>query len=92
MDVWLSIFNGYKYPKTPPTDHYEKKACSCNYKGRHNLLNALSPTIQSKVIGCNSAKEVWDKLKNFYEGDEKVKQFKLQLHREKFENMKMKES
>ena len=55
-------------------------------------MNALSPTIQSKVICFNSAKEVCDKLKNIYEGDEKVKQIKLQLHRAKFENLKMKES
>ena len=58
-------------------------------KARNNILNALSPTVQAKVICCNSSKEVWDKLKNLYEGDEKVK---LQLHRAKFENLKMKES
>ena len=44
------------------------------------------------MICCNLAKEVWDKLKNIYEGDEKVKQVKLQEHRAKFENIKMKES
>ena len=73
VDVWLSVENGYKPPKTPPTDPEEKKASNCNYKARNNILQALSPTIQSKVICCNSAKEVWDKLKNIYEGDEKVK-------------------
>ena len=92
VDGWISVENGYNPSETPPTDPDEKKACSCNYKARHNILNALSPTIQSKVICCNSTKEVWDKLKNIYEGDEKVKQVKLQLHRAKFENMKMKES
>lgn len=89
VDVWLSVFKGYKYPKTPLTNPDEKKLCSCNYKARHNILNALSPIVQAKVICCNSAKEVWDKLKNIYEGNEKVK---LQLHRAKFENLKMKES
>jgi hypothetical protein len=92
VDVCLFIVIGYKSPKTPPIDPDEKKSCSCNYKARHNILNALSPTIQSKVICCNSDKEVWDKLKNIYEGDEKFKQVKIQLHRAKFENMKMKES
>jgi hypothetical protein len=42
-------------------------------------------------MGCNTAKEVWDKLKNIYEGDPKVKLVKLQRHREKFENLKMNE-
>ena len=90
VDVWLSVANGYKSSKNTPTDPDEKKTCCCNYKARHNILNTLSPTVQAKVICCNSAKEVWDKLKNLYEGDEKVKQVNLQLHRPKFENMKMK--
>ena len=77
VDVWLSVENGYKPSKTPPTDPEEKKASNCNYKARHNILQALSPTILYKVICCNSSKEVWDKLKNIYEGDEKVKQIKL---------------
>jgi hypothetical protein len=89
VDVWLSIENGYNPSKTPPTDPDEKKAYNYNYKARHNILNALSPTIQTKVRCCTIAKEVWDKLKNIYEGDEKVK---LQVHKEKFENLKMKES
>jgi hypothetical protein len=55
-------------------------------------LNALSSTIQTKVRCCTLAKEVWDKLKNIYEADEKVKKVKLQLHKAKFENLKMKES
>ena len=45
VDVWLSIENGYKPSKNPPSDPDEKKTCKCNYKARHNILNALSPTI-----------------------------------------------
>ena len=36
-------------------------------------------------------KEIWDKLKNIYEGDGKVKEAKLQNYRGQFENLKMKE-
>jgi uncharacterized lipoprotein YehR (DUF1307 family) len=42
-------------------------------------------------MGFSTAKEVWDKLKNVYEGDPKVKQVKLQRHRAEFENLKMNE-
>jgi hypothetical protein len=42
-------------------------------------------------MGCSTAKEVWDKLKSIYEGDPKVKQVKLQRHREEFKNLKMNE-
>ena len=50
--VWLSVENGYNPSKNPLTDPDEKKACNCNYKARHNILNELSPTIQTKVRCC----------------------------------------
>ena len=36
-------------------------------------------------------KEVWDKLKSIYEGDDKVKKAKLQKFLTQFEMLKMKE-
>jgi hypothetical protein len=42
-------------------------------------------------MGCNTTKEVWDKLKSIYEGHPKVKKVKLQRHREEFENLNMNE-
>jgi hypothetical protein len=42
-------------------------------------------------MNCKSTKELWDKFKIIYEGDDKVKQSKLQTLREQFENLKMKE-
>jgi hypothetical protein len=75
--IWYSVVNGYVISKNAPTDPNEKKLMSCNLKGTHVILGALAPTISSKVIGCSTAKEVWDKLKSIYEGDPKVKQVKL---------------
>jgi hypothetical protein len=40
---------------------------------------------------CNTAKVLWDKLQNIYEGDTKVKGAKIQTLRAKFEKLKMKE-
>jgi hypothetical protein len=40
---------------------------------------------------CVSTKEMWDKLQNIYEGDDKVKKEKLQTHRGQFETLKMNE-
>jgi hypothetical protein len=48
-------------------------------------------TIFTKVAHCKSAKEIWDKLRNIYEGDSKVKETKLQTYRGQFEQLKMKE-
>jgi hypothetical protein len=78
VDIWYSVVNGYVIPKNAPTDPNEKKLMSCNSKSIHVILGALAPTIARKVMGCNTSKEVWDKLKSIYEGDPKVKQVKLQ--------------
>ena len=45
----------------------------------------------TKVAHCKYAKEIWDKLRNIYEGDTKVKETKLQTYRGQFEQLKMKE-
>ncbi|XP_059070585.1 uncharacterized protein LOC131860219 [Cryptomeria japonica] len=43
------------------------------------------------VMHCKLAKEIWNKLKGIYEGDEKVREAKLQSLRMKYESLKMKE-
>ena len=43
------------------------------------------------MLGCKTAKNVWDKLENIYAGDSNVKEAKLQIYREKFEQLRMKE-
>jgi hypothetical protein len=78
VDIWYSVVNGYVIPNNSPTNTNEKNLMSCNSKDRHVILATLAPTVASKVMGCSTAKEVWDKLKNIYEGDPKVKQVKLQ--------------
>jgi hypothetical protein len=44
-----------------------------------------------KVMHCYSAKEIWDKLKNFYEGAAKVKGAKFKTYKGQFEHLRMKE-
>jgi hypothetical protein len=73
VDIWYSVVNGYVIPNNAPTDPNDKNLMSGNSKSRHVILVALAPTIASKVMGCSTAKEVWDKLKSIYEGDPKVK-------------------
>jgi hypothetical protein len=40
---------------------------------------------------CKSSEEIWDRLEVVYEGDDKVKEAKLQTYIAQFENLKMKE-
>ena len=51
----------------------------------------LHESVYAKVVHCKSAKEIWEKLENIYEGDSRVKETKLQTYRGQFEQLKMKE-
>ena len=55
------------------------------------ILSGLAETEFVKVMHLDSAKEMWDKLISSYEGNEKVKDAKLQTHRLRFEQLKMNE-
>ena len=75
--VWTTVLNRYDARVNPPTDNQGKKAYEDNSKAMNAILSGLSETIFVKVMHCKSAKEIWDKLKNIYEGDDKVKGEKL---------------
>ena len=45
------------------------------------ILSGLAETIFVKVMHCETMKEIWDKLKSIYEGDDKVKGEKHQTYR-----------
>ncbi len=55
------------------------------------ILSGLSEAKFVKVMHFKSAKEMWDKIISSYEGNEKVKDAKLQTYRLKFEQLKMNE-
>ena len=82
--------NKYNVPPNPP-DGNGRKLYEDNSKAVNAILSGLTKTIFVKVMHCETAKEIWDKLKNIYEGDNKVKREKLQTYRGQFENQKMKE-
>jgi hypothetical protein len=91
FQVWQSIVDGYTAPAVPPTNDKAVKLGENNSKAKNALLNGLSDTVFTKVSHCKSAKDIWDKLRNIYEGDTKVKEAKLQTYRGQFEQLKMKE-
>jgi hypothetical protein len=77
FQVWKSIVDGYTVPAVPPTNDKEVKLGENNFKSINALLNGLSDTVFTKVAHCKYAKEIWDKIRNIYEGDSKVKATKL---------------
>jgi hypothetical protein len=91
FEVWKSIVDGYKEPTVLPTNENGKKLSLNNSKSTNELLNGLCDLVYTKVIHCSSAKEIWEKLQNIYEGDSKFKASKLQTYRGQFEQLNMKE-
>ena len=91
FQVWKSIVYGYTTPTVPPTNDKAVKLGDNTSKATNLLLNGLSDMIFTKVAHYKSAKEIWDKIQNIYEGDTKVKEAKLQTYRGQFEQLKMKE-
>ena len=92
LDVWMAIKNGYTVLDTAPVvGKIERRLMECNEKSMYVIQGGLIGSEFVKVMHYTSAKEIWDKLKNVYEGDGKVKGAKLQTYRSKFEHLTMKE-
>jgi hypothetical protein len=91
FEIWKSIVDGYTTPIVPPTNDKAVKLGQNNSKATNALLNGLSEMVFTKVAHCKSTKDIWDKIRNIYEGDSKVKAAKIQTYRGQFEQLKMKE-
>ena len=68
----------------------EKKRANLDNQARNVLYQTLDRGMFSKVKSCKTAKEIWEKLAMICEGTEQIKENKLTLAAQKFENFKMK--
>jgi hypothetical protein len=91
FEIWQSVVDRYKEPTIPPTSEKEMKLSQNNSKATNALLNGLGESVYTKVVHCKSAKEIWAKLQNIYEGDSKVKETNIQTYIGQFKQLKMKE-
>jgi hypothetical protein len=89
-DVWDVVETGYIKPVVLASKD-DKLEFTFNAKGMNAILNGLAEAEFVKVMHLQTAKEMWDKLINSYEGNEKVKDAKLQTYRVQFEKLQMKE-
>ena len=91
VDVQISVLVEYAAPITPPIDPDGMKNQENNENAKNSIAFGLNQSKLVKVMHCQSAKEVWDKLKNGYEGDEKVNKNKLQAFIMRFKSLRMNE-
>ena len=85
--LWDTIQNGL----TPTANEQEKKNLVNDAKAKTIIISGLIESTFHKVLGCKTAKNVWDKLENIYVGDSNIKEAKLQIYKAKFEQLRMKE-
>jgi hypothetical protein len=92
VDIWQVVLNEYKVPTTIPIYVIGKRLYESNSKAMYAILGGIAGSKFVKVMHCESTKEIWDKLKNVYEQDTKVKSDEIQSYRSQFEILKMEES
>ncbi|KAL9444243.1 hypothetical protein AB3S75_017429 [Citrus x aurantiifolia] len=81
-------------PEDPPLAHMrnnrdERKR---RYKAKTCIHSAVSETIFTKIMTCETAKQAWDLLKQEYQGNVRTKQMQVLNLRREFEMQKMKET
>lgn len=97
LDVWEAVEEEYEVPPLPnnPTMaqiKIHKEGKTRKSKAKACLFAAVSTTIFTRIMSLKTAKEIWDYLKEEYEGDERIRGMQaLNLIRE-FELQRMKES
>jgi hypothetical protein len=79
-DVWYVVDTGYVKPVILASKD-DKLEFSFNAKAMNSLLSGLAEEEFVKVMHLGTAKEMWDKLISSYEGNEKVKDAKLQTYK-----------
>jgi hypothetical protein len=84
VDVWDVVEIGYVNPIVLDSKD-DKIEFIFNAKAINVILSGLVETKFVKVMHLESAKEMWDKLISSYEGNEKLKDDKLQTYKLQFE-------
>ncbi|XP_016576564.1 uncharacterized protein LOC107874244 [Capsicum annuum] len=96
-DLWVAVEEDYEVLsllKNPTMVHIRahKERRTTKSKAKSCVFAAVFTTIFSRVVTCESTKEIWDFLKKEYEGDKRIRGMKvLNLVRE-FEMQRMKKS
>ena len=89
--IWSFVEKGYKIPDNLPTYGDELDEYESNAKALNAILKGLADSMFVKVMQSKTTKHAWERLKISYEGDQKVKKYKLQTYKGEFKSLKMKE-
>ena len=71
--TWKVAEKKYVASVSGPSSTNDIYACEENEKVRYAIYSALSKTEQTKFISLGTSYEVWKKLEDIYEGNDRVK-------------------
>jgi hypothetical protein len=91
VDVWDVVEIRYVKPRVLASK-YDNMEFRFNEKATNAILSGLVEFKFVKIMHFDLENVMWDKLISSYEGNEKVKDAKLQIHGLKFEQLKMDEN
>ena len=92
VNVWASVENDFHVPTNFSIDANVKKDYEMYMEAKFTIFNSFFKDVFSMVMHCKSSKEVWDKLRNTYHGNDRVKEAKIQNLKERFKDLKMREN
>ncbi|KAF2318538.1 hypothetical protein GH714_008752 [Hevea brasiliensis] len=96
FDLWEVVETGNGPPplRANPTvtqlKHYAEESAK-KYKSLSIIHAAVTETIFTRIMACDTGKEAWDRLKEEFQGSEKTKQMQVLNLRREYELLKMKE-
>ncbi|KAL8528794.1 hypothetical protein ACS0TY_006308 [Phlomoides rotata] len=76
-------------PKKEWTDE-DKRRVNLDNVAKNTIYHTLDKIVFSKIKQCKTTKEIWEKLEMICEGTDQIKENKLMIDVQKFENFKMK--
>ncbi|XP_073024259.1 uncharacterized protein [Primulina eburnea] len=88
----VAITDGAPHRIEKPRDEWtaeDKRKSNLDNVAKDILYKLLDKVTFSKIKMCKTAKEIWEKLIQFFEGNEQTKENKLSVAVKKFENIKM---
>ena len=75
-------------PRNQWIDQHKAKV-QMNAKAKYFLICALSKSEYDKIISCDFAKEIWDRLQNLHEGTDLVDKTKISMLVRQYEMFKI---
>ncbi|KAL4291703.1 hypothetical protein GQ457_14G023770 [Hibiscus cannabinus] len=96
-DLWDVVETGNDPPpiRNNPTvaqmKHHAEE-CAKKFKALSIIHAAVTETIFTRIMACETGKEAWDRLRDEFQGSEKTKQMQVLNLRREYEMLRMKES